>query len=238
MFHLSVATNAAERISELGRFLEFWYGPRRAEFGEPEDRLAAAPVPDALRRFYALAGRWPSPKPYDDDDERFYEGQGGHHLLRLDRVEARDGGQVVFFVEYQGDWQGHVAAGEADPPVWISGRWDEPGPGEGTRRVSSTLSGFLVTHCLMTTVYEWANSPHPNGGSYTGLEALEAWFGRERAAAELLWEVEPGGCPQYDGALYLHRHVLVHVSGRGYHKFGANHPAGVALLREVTGEDV
>ena len=36
----SRAQTAAERMDELCRFIEFWLGPRKAEYGVPEDELA------------------------------------------------------------------------------------------------------------------------------------------------------------------------------------------------------
>jgi hypothetical protein len=142
-----------------------------------------------------------------------------------------------FFREYQGDWDGLTIPGEPDPPVWISGRWDDPEEGEGIRLVSGALSRFLVTHCLMTTVYEEGNSPRPRTRSHDVAGALADWFRRDRASAELVWEAEPGGCPDYHGSFYLlHRHALIHDTRTGSLRFGALHPEGVELLRGVIGD--
>ncbi len=35
MFRFLEARDAAARMEELQRFLEYWYGPRRPEYGEP-----------------------------------------------------------------------------------------------------------------------------------------------------------------------------------------------------------
>jgi hypothetical protein len=141
-------------------------------------------------------------------------------------------------MEYQGEWNGMTTPGEPDPPVWIVGRWDDTREGEGIRRVSGALSSFLVTHCLMTTVYEHGNSGRPRTRSRDVEMALTDWFRRDRVSAELLWEAEPGGCPNYNGAFYLlHGHVLVHDTRAGSFKFGALRPEGVELLRGVIGDD-
>ncbi|AWM38889.1 hypothetical protein GobsT_28830 [Gemmata obscuriglobus] len=248
MFHILTATDADQRLAELERFIQHWYGPRRPEFGEP-DALAGYPeLPGSLRRFYSFAGQWPSPNP-DSDAEYFYTGGSGHHLLPLAQASPTVDGRLRFFMEYQGDWYGVTTPGEPDPPVWITGRWDEEGAPEGTedgpepqaktRQVSAALSRFLVTHCLMTTVYEWDNSPHPRTSSHAVDTALADWLRRERASAEVLWAAEPGGCPNYEGSfLLLHGRVLVHDTGSGFLKFGARHPEGIELLRGVIGDAV
>jgi hypothetical protein len=58
MFRFLEAKDANERMDELERFLTFWYGPRRPEYGEANESLRRFPLPEPLRRFYAFAGRW------------------------------------------------------------------------------------------------------------------------------------------------------------------------------------
>jgi hypothetical protein len=180
----------------------------------------------------------------------FYTGAGAHHLRRLDGVRLQPDGRLNFFMEYQGNWHGLTLASGDDPPVWIEGYWDEPADDElddeerealpsKMKQVSEALSSFLVTHCLMTTVYERSNSPHPRANSRAVKTSLADWLRRDRGSAELLWEAEPGGCPSYEGSFHLlHGHVLVHDTGDGSLKFGALHPEGVELLRGVIGDAV
>jgi hypothetical protein len=231
-------------MDELGRFLEFWYGPRRPDYGESEERLGRLSLPHPLRLFYALAGRWPSPEPGREMDY-FYTGAAGHHLHDLDHVKLRPDGRLSFFMEYQGDWYGLTLTGGDDPPVWIEGRWDDPADVldrhrkalPKSKQVSGALSKFLITHCLMTTVYEWENSPHPRISSKQVSDALANWLQRDSADLEKIWEAEPDGCPNYKGTFYLfHQRILVHRSGRTNYKFGALHPQGIELLRNVLGE--
>src|SRR5690349_16569052 len=102
MFNFLAATTARERLDELERFIAFWYGPRRPEYGEPAERLRGAELPYPLRRFYAFAGRWPSPTPrHEVLPDLFYTGSGGHHLRDLDSVTVRPDGKLDFFMEYQ-----------------------------------------------------------------------------------------------------------------------------------------
>jgi uncharacterized protein (TIGR02996 family) len=232
LFHFLAATNARERMDELEHFIEFWYGPWKPEYGEPESRLRKLPLPYPLRRFYAFAGRWPAPDP-GHGMEFFYTGAGGHHLHDLDSVKLQRK-RLDFFMEYQGDWDGWTLPDEDDPPVWIRGYWEEDAGGqddeeegsEKTKQVSSSLSGFLVTHFLMTTLYEWENSP---SRSYD--ERLGKWFRRSRDKTRI-WTAEEGGCPSYEGVFYLFAgNILVHQSRSSY-RFGALRPAGVKLLEQ------
>jgi hypothetical protein len=235
MFRFLSAANADERMAESERFIEFWYGARRPEFGEPDATSLDPQLPGSLRRFYAFAGRWPSPN-LTAGEEFFYSGSG-HHLLSLDDVSPTKNGRLRFFMEYQGDWYGVTNPREPDPPVWISGRWDDQEKGKRTRKVSKELSRFLVTHCLMTTVYDSSNSPHPRQTSRTEDIALADWLQRDRQSAELLWKVEPGCCPNYEGSFLLfHGHILVHDMGQNCFHFGALHPEGFELLRAVIGD--
>jgi hypothetical protein len=231
LFHFRAATNAHERMDELEHFIEFWYGPRKPEYGEPEERLAKLPLPYPLRRFYTFAGRWPSPDP-GHGMEFFYTGSGGHHLHELDGVK-RQQKRLNFFMEYQGDWHGLTLPDEEDPPVWIRGYWQEDEDEdseaddgeEKTRQVSDSLASFLVTHCLMTTLYERVNSPY-----HSSDERLMKWFRRTRDKT-LIWADE-GGCPSYHGAIYLLAgNVLVRQSGANQ-RFAALHPAAIKLLEQ------
>jgi hypothetical protein len=239
LFRIRAATDADQRLAELERFIQHWYGPRRPEFGDPGVLSGCPELPGSLRRFYGFAGRWPSPNPLNDA-EYFYTGEGGHHLFPFEQVGLTEDGRLRFFMEYQGDWYGVTTPGEPDPPVWIIGRVvpaDSLEPQAKMRQVSGALSRFLVTHCLMATVYEWDNAPHPRTSSHAVDTALADWLRRERASAELLWEAEPGGCPNYEGSfLLLHGRVLVHDTGSGFLKFGALHPEGIELLRAVIGD--
>ena len=101
MFRFLAKRSSRTRLDELERFLEFWYGPRRPEYGEPQKRLRKLPLPYPLRRFYAFAGRWPSPHPWYRGDT-FYEGHGGHHLQPLQDVKVLPSGRLSFLMEYQG----------------------------------------------------------------------------------------------------------------------------------------
>jgi hypothetical protein len=87
-FHLLEARTAAERMDELGRLLDYWFGKRWPDFCETEERLSRLPLPSPLRQFYAMAGRRPSAGPETQD--LFYTGSGGHRLRDLDSVDQTE----------------------------------------------------------------------------------------------------------------------------------------------------
>ncbi len=229
MFRFLAKRSTRTRLDELERFLEFWYGPRRPEYGEPEERFRKVSLPYPLRRFYAFAGRWPAARQLYRGDT-FYEGHGGHHLQPLNGVKALPRGRLRFFMEYQGDFDGLTLAEGDDPPVWIKGVWGE---GErGTAQVSDSLSKFLVTHCLMATLYEFTNSPcNAWADPLAGNANLAEWFRRSRADAVRIWSADHRPCSNYVGSFFLlHGSILVHQVGPSAYRFGALHPGGVALL--------
>lgn len=248
MFNFLSANTADERLDELERFIEFWYGKRRATFGEPDVRSTHPTLPETLLRFYEFAGRWPVPGKGRNRDP-FYGGAGGHHLLTPSQIRSRPDGRLRFFTEYQGEWAGFTLPNETDPPVWIEGYWYEPADDKldddeadeqppKVKRVSEALSKFLVTHCLMTTGYEYDNSPEQRSTSFEVKPVLADWLRRDSSAVERLWEVEADCCPNYEGTFHLlQRHILVHETRRGFMQFGALHPDGINLLRRVTSAD-
>jgi hypothetical protein len=216
-------------MSELEQFIQFWYGPRRPEYGEPDVLDSYPELPGSLRRFYAFAGRWPTP---NSGNQFFYAGECGHHLLPLDLVGPTDDGRLRFFMEYQGEWDGVTTPREVDPPVWITDLNVVPNKTRGARQVCGALSRFLVTHCLMATIFELSNSTNVWPRSHEERSAPAEWFHRERSSAEHLWDADPGGCPGYEGSFYLlDEYVLVLETTGGSLSFGAPHPQGGELLR-------
>jgi hypothetical protein len=229
------ARTAAGRLGALEQFLEFWFGRRRREYGEPAKRLRRVPLPYPLRRFYAFAGRWPSAEP--EKQELFYTGGAGHHLRPPDDVSLREDGKLDFFMEYQGDWVGLTLPRGNDPPVWLSGWLEEGDDDERTVQVCDSLSRFLVTHCLMTILYEMENAIMVSQDKGPLVDHFNEAFEeplRDFAEPVLLWEASdlkwPNSCLDYEGSFYLFCDwVLVHRSRTGYH-FGALKLAGVRTI--------
>jgi hypothetical protein len=145
-------TTANARLTGLERFLEFWLGPRRPEYGEPAENLAKIELPGSLHRFYAFAGRWPPAfLPYCgnrfDVQDRF---------LPLDQGPwgnvYRSGPYLVFVAENQGVWEVATCAQGDDPPVWVSEDCSHCGPSPIWRPLENPLSHFLVTFVLQETL--------------------------------------------------------------------------------------
>ncbi len=221
-FGLLDAGDAVTRMAALGRLIEFWFGPRQPIYGEPTDRLNRLPLPAPLRCFYAHAGRWPSAEP--EQQELFYTGGVGHHLRELDHVTQREDGRIDFFMEYQGDWEAVTLPDGEDPPVWLTGYQDEyEDDEERTVQVSDSLSKFLVTHCLMSILYEMENSVAKSGElvDYFDEHFRVPFLGEPQR----LWDASclqwPRSCLDYTGEFFLFASgVLVHRVSR-QHRFAA-----------------
>ena len=188
-FALLSARDAAERMASLERFLVFWYGTARPEYGFSEAQLSVLALPAPLHQFYRFAGRWPTPnlRPYlhtfDAEEEGyFYTGTSGHHLCDPGTLTDTADGRVVFFWESSGNWQLLTLPTGDDPPVWRRE--------EGTETLLPvTLSELLVTHCLMTTLYEepnaaWSTPVHC--AKYAADDALSCVCSGDRARCGVL----------------------------------------------------
>lgn len=247
MFFLNEASDARERLEELGRFLEYWFGPRLPGFGEPPDRLEGRSLPFPLAWFYEFAGRWPPGVPGYTLEDFFYTGAAHHHLYTLDMVEPRPDGRLEFYGEYQGDWSGLTLPEGEDPPVWIEGRWIEGNDDvAGEKLVCDSLSRFLVTHCLMAMVYEYENSPcdvilgddlpgRKPGGLDQGGRRLVEWFLASHGEASPLWDPSDCDLPSYDGTFFLLEGGILVYRCRGHYVFRAIHPEGIRFLEARLG---
>jgi hypothetical protein len=221
MFNLLAAKDVCERMDALEDFLKFWYGPHRPEFGEPEDRLRVLPLPYPLQRFYAFAGRWPSPRT-EDPEGWFYRGASIHHLFPLDSLEVMPGGLLRFSMEYQGDWTGFTLLDEEDPPVWI----DEvrkslrEETGSQSKPVAESLSRFLVSHCLLATVYDEDN--------YLSSRDSVAWCRAPGSDACWIWDTRKSDYPRFEGRFFLFLgSILVYKGRNSRYRFATNDPERV-----------
>jgi hypothetical protein len=141
------------RLSGLEAFLEFWFGPRRPEYGEPADVLATIELPAALRRFYGFGGRWPPPDlRYATNRFRFQD-----RFLPLQRCDwgnaYRAGPYFVFVAENQGVWEVATLAHGEDPRVWVSEDCSHRTPHPRWRPLAEPLSHFLVTFVLQECIF-------------------------------------------------------------------------------------
>ncbi|MFO0961064.1 MAG: hypothetical protein U0800_27085 [Isosphaeraceae bacterium] len=230
-FRLLEATSAFNLLDEFGRFLDYWFGQRRPEYGEPPESLDRLRLPRSLRHFYEIAGRWPSAEP--DSKPLFYEGGGGHHLREPAEIEATEDGKLDFFMEYQGDWSGLTLPDEDDPPVWLRGCFEGIEEVGATISVGASLSRFLVTHGFMTILYEYENAPCALSARQGPLvDRFHDKFG----PAVKIWDASglewPTSCLDYRGEFFLipfSGGILVHRDGDDFH-FGALRPGGIQVM--------
>ncbi len=220
MFDLLSANTARQRMRELGRFIEFWYGPHSSVY---ECQDLPPDVPRALKLFYHRnAYRPPLRSDICTDIDYFYEGDGGHHLFQPKNLR-REKARLKFFMEYQGEFDGFIDREVDDSPVFLKGylphgtvsppeeAYGYPTKGEGT--LAQSLSHFLVTHVLLTTIYEDYN----NARRVYHDESLISSFRNGRTRKQLIWDAgdwTQAHCPNYVGRVYLFREsILVHCKG-------------------------
>src|SRR5829696_7634569 len=105
-FAFQSATSPAGLMDELEKFIVFWLGPRRPDYGEPESAILSYQLPYPLRRLYAFAGRWPPltnrnlygpdlwPNVFSVQDS----------LRPFSRLRRTEDGKVEFLDENQSCW--------------------------------------------------------------------------------------------------------------------------------------
>lgn len=217
--------DASVRMSGLEEFLTFALGVRQETFGESDAVLVGRRMPIPLRRFYRFAGRWPSPYPerspvcFETPEEGFfYCGIQGPHLATPDVLRESPEGRLAVFYEQSGNWTAFTDAEGDDPEVWLSG-YVGSGHLEVPTPTGETLSGWLVTHCLVALAWELGN--HLCSGTVLSQigaatqrkreTGLTEWYNREARYARLLWEAKENPCSELRGSFYLFRNsILVH----------------------------
>lgn len=138
--------------------------------------------------------------------------------------------RVRFFQEYQGDFDGFTSRNEKDPPVTLEGYVPYCGfyletEKKRSVKLASTLSFLLVTHVVLTSLYELDNSRFQSSGSVRDPNALYHEFHTARADSQLIWDGyindEPH-CPHYVGQVYLFRDTILVHNSSGSLTFGSN----------------
>jgi hypothetical protein len=220
--------DARVRMNGLEEFLTFALGGRQEAFGESDTVLAERRMPIPLRRFYRFAGRWPSPYPerapvfFETPEEGFfYSGIQGPGLATPDVLRESPEGRLAVYYEQSGNWTGFTDAEGDDPVVWLSGYVGSDHI-ETSTPTGETLSGWLVTHCLVALAWELGNhlcsgTALSRIGAATqrkGETGLTEWYNREAAHAHLLWEAKENPCAELRGSFHLFRNsILVHDCG-------------------------
>jgi hypothetical protein len=154
-FDLMGAKSASERMQILLHFIEFWLGPRRLEYGESAEALAALRLPIPLRVLYEFAGRWPRFYPLPNYEPWNHALAHQDHLKKLERLQFTRNDRLIFVDENQGVWECCTLTHGDDPPVWCiedhqdnTGQWTKQ-----ERLVCSSLSTFLVSFVLQELMF-------------------------------------------------------------------------------------
>ncbi len=231
MFDFSPKHTPRKSMAELERFIEFWLGPRKEEYGEPETSLNQLKLPEPLRRLYRFAGQWPGIDGHSAIAKKY--GWVGifstqDMLLRPSHLQWTDDGKVIFLRENQGVWQLAANAEGDDSPVWCD--MNEVGVDRISEwpQVHDSLAQLLITYCFQELTFscrfgEWDT-------------ALTAYFKSGEANIVPLWQNGIYVWPEAEFSFYLMDGEVLVANFAGMldedtYYFGANSPAGIAILQ-------
>ena len=152
---LMEAASAKERMDALCRFVEFWLGQRKPEYGERPEALAKIELPMPLRRLYEWAGRWPSFESLCETKGGVAAFSNNDFLVSLAGLQSADTGKIVFVGENQGVWNCRTLPVYGDdPPVWcFACRREKRDICHSEKRVFNSLSRFLVSFVLREIIF-------------------------------------------------------------------------------------
>ncbi len=229
------ATTTAGRMDALCRFIEFWLGPRKEDYGESADAVGKFPLPMPLRQIYKFAGRWPRQDGLNLIPFAVPAFSHQDHLWKLDSVKRADDGKLIFLNENQGVWDCRTVVGVEEPPVWcVRDQLDEKGESFTLEKlVSNSLSRFITTCVLQELVLGsrllFSDNACRDGGLCTRFES-------EKGHAAAVWLDGPY-VYGHDNHFRLWNKVLVYNWDDSFW-FAANDEQGAAFLREQQGPPV
>lgn len=234
VFDFLSAKTPGKRMELLEKFLQFWHGPRRSEYGETDQRLAPWDLPKPLERFYRFAGRWPKREQRYDSDW-IYGNDSYHHLLDVDQLQRTDDGYVEFYREYQGDWTIVTRPGAVNPPVWLRGTWDDC-PDEicdledPRTKLEIKLTDLLVTHVLLISLLK-------NPANDFGTKAFADYFDKHQDEFTKIWEAPELNVPLVAGEFYQCGEVIA-LRQDGRTSLYANTHFGLHVLFRILAERI
>jgi hypothetical protein len=219
------------RMAGLERFLEYYLGPRRPEFGAPEDEVRSIPMPAPLQRFFRFAGRWPGHNSRTPYANRFCM-QDTLCAIRKNSYAPElqfMGDFLVFVWENQGVWVAATEPSGDDPAVWISDECSHREILQSWRQLEKPLSHFLVSFVLQEVLF---------GSKLLGV-APEALTTFEEAgmriepvwiAGEYAWDIDR---PSYFlvGERFLLRRALLEADGDDW--YGCKDALGAGVLTSL-----
>lgn len=230
MTHQIPDTTADARMTGLERFLKFWLGPHRPEYGEPAEKLANMELPGSLRRFYVFAGGWPPASP-PYCMSRFHVQD---RFLPLDPEPwgsvYRSGPYLVFIAENQGVWQVATLPGGYDPAVWVSEDCSHRTSSPRWRPLDNPLSHFLVTFVLQELMF---------GSEFLAChENALSILANEGRQIEPIWLNGEFACPEVRHSYFLVDQTILLRRDTGDlalddHWYGFNDPATAKLVEAL-----
>jgi hypothetical protein len=224
-------TNKDARMAALEQFLRRYLGPRRPEFGTPEDELQSVEMPVPLQRFFKFAGRWPGHNPrtpyanrfcMQDDLAAIQKNEYAPTLQSMDKL-------LVFVWENQGVWVAATEQAGADPPVWISEDSSHRDAVKKWRQLEKPLSHFLVSFVLQEVMFGSKILAVAPGAlarfEESGLRIEPVWIKGEYA-----WNIDR---PSYflAGECFLVRRAPDEAEGDDW--YGCNNSAGAEMLTSL-----
>jgi hypothetical protein len=217
-------TTTDARMSGLENFLERYLGPRRPEYGETEEELAAIEMPDPLRRFFRFAGRWPhsaGANPFCVQDS-LCELRNETYIPPLSVLDGR----LIFVMENQGVWVAATERSGEDPPVWIAEEYENDDPNRDWCKLEKPLSHFLVSFALQEVLFGSEVLGSAAGAlekfESAGLDCTPLWIDGEYA-----WDFFRTSYFLIDGRLLLGR------VRRGEDRYASGNPADAAILASL-----
>jgi hypothetical protein len=226
------------RMDALERFLQRYLGPRRPEFGAPEDEVRSIDMPAPLQRLFRFAGRWPGQNPRSTFANRFCMQdtlcalRAKEHAPPLQLMDNL----LVFVWENQGVWVAATERAGTDPPVWVSENCSHRSEVKVWRQLENPLSHFLVSFILQELMFGselLAVAP----GALAKFEENGAKIEPVWIKGEYEWELDR---PSYYLAAesFLVRHAPDQADGDDWYGcsddwYGCNNAAGAELLARL-----
>ncbi len=219
----------SELLDELERFIVYWLGERKPEYGTPLEILDQLSLPEPLYRLYAFCGRWPKPRPNDwhsPDSIELFSTQDV--LLRPESLRQTEDGKLEFLVENQGVWTLVTDPEGEDPPIWADS--EEMGNQDGSTwtEICPSLTQLLVTFCLQELLF---GAKH----SYWGKPLIEYFKSGQAKLAPLFFKTTYVW--EFSSQTYylMDDEVLVCQRGEKSFSFGATSQLGMEKLQALQG---
>lgn len=229
LFNFDSKTTPSKLLNELERFIIYWLGERKPEYGTPLEILEKLSLPEPLYRLYAFCGRWPKPRPRDWHSPNSVELFSTQDvLLRPESLRQTEDGKLEFLIENQGVWTLVTELEGEDPPIWADSK--DMGNEDGSKwtEICPSLTQLLVTFCLQELSFGAKQS-------YSD-EPLVQDFNSEQAKLAPLF-LQTAYVWEFSSQKYylMDDEILVCQMGEQSFTFGANSQIGIEDLLSLQG---